>query len=196
MELYERFKNNLGKLQRNENQMSEEQKEKYAAPLKKLKGEIKSDAIKVMWSFATGGCRKAKDDGESEAWKTANKKTEEVMKEWSSSGKIKKAFEVLFQTYDIEMWLVALLPLHYKIWYEAYGPYWLSHCIPTFESEYTFTNDIIGMEWWAEHNEWAAVKVEDGKKVTDYEKGVTIMLPPTREPLDKAYKEDMETLIS
>ena len=196
MELYERFKNNLGKLKRNEEQMTEEQKKKYAAPLKKLKSEIAADASELMKDFLVSGCRLLTRDKDTADWKGFIRATDKITEEWISQGGNREVAKVLWKIYDIDAFFTSLLPLHYKIWYEAYGPYWLAHCTPTFEDEYTFTNDIIEMEWWAKHNEWAAVKMEDGKKVTDYEKGVTIMLPPTQELLEKRYKEDLEALAS
>lgn len=176
--------------------MTEEQKKRYAAPLKKLKHEIAKDATVVMNEFLVSGCRPMKRDKDSANWKGFIRAADGFIAEWVKAGGNKDASKVLFKTYDIDAFLEALLPIHYKIWYEAYGPYWLSHCTPTFESEYTFTNDIIGMEWWAENSEWMSVKMVDGKKEPDLQKGWTIMLPPTQELLDKAYKEDMEALAS
>lgn len=191
MELYNRLNENLGKLQRNESQMTDEQKKKYAAPLKKLKKQIAADATEIMRLFLMEGCRLAEEDKDSEAWKTMIRKTEGFIDDFGRSGKMKEVSRVLFTTYSLDEFYLALLPLHYKIWYEAYGPYWLMHCTPTFENEFTFTNDIIGMEWWEDHDEWVAVKIVDGKKEVDYQGGFTIMLPPTQELLEKAYKEEM-----
>lgn len=194
MEIYDRVTENLGKLQRNETQMTEEQKKKYAAPIAKLKKEIAADATELMHQFIMSGCRMVDRDKETADWKAMIRKVEEIMKNFRESGESKKVSKVLFTTYSLDKFFEALLPVHNKVWYEAYGPYWLTHCTPTFEDEFTFTNDIIGMEWWDQHNEWAAVKIVDGKKECDYQKGVTIMLPPTRELLDGAYQKDMEAL--
>ena len=194
MEIYERFKENLGKLQRNESQMTAGQRVKYKKPLLKLKHEIADDAAKVIWDFLVSGVRSADKDQDSDDWKAVIRKSEGFIDEWSKSGRMKEVSKILFTTFDVDKFLFALLPLYYKIWYEAYGPYWLKHCIPTFEDEFTFSNDIIGMEWWDEHHEWASVKIEGGKKVCDYRKGVTIMLPPTEELLQEAYRKDLEGL--
>lgn len=191
---YDRLVENLGKLQRNEGQMTEGQKKKYAAPLKKLKRQIAADASTVLRDFLVGGCRLMKRDKDSADWKAFIRETERLIDEWVKDGGNKAVAKVLFTTYSIEKFLEALLPIHYKVWYEAYGPYWLSHCTPTFEDEYTFTNDIIEMEWWAEHNEWMSVKMVDGKKEPDLAKGWTLMLPPTKELLDKDYAETMAGL--
>ena len=194
VEIYERFKENLGKLQRNESQMTAEQKVKYKKPLLKLKHEIADDATEVMRNFLVSGIRLADEDRDSEDWKAVIRKSESFIDEWSKSGRMKEVSKVLFTTFDIDEFTLALLPLYYKIWYEAYGPYWLKHCLPTFEDEFTFSNDIIGMEWWEENQEWAAVKIEGKKKVCDYQRGVRIMLPPTDELLQEAYQKDLEGL--
>jgi len=192
MDEYARLTENLGKLRRNEGRMTEEQKKKYAAPLKKLKHEIAKDATVVMNEFLVSGCWLMKGDEDSAAWKGFVRAAESFIADWARTGGSKDASRALFKAYDNDAFLAALLPLHYQIWYEAYGPYWLSHCAPTLEEDFTFANDIIGMEWWAENNEWTSVKAVGGKKGPDLQKGWAILLPPTRELLDKAYKEDLE----
>lgn len=191
---YERLVENLGKLKRNETQMTKEQKEQYKKPLLKLKQEIADDATEVMKSFVTLGMRLAKGDKGSEDWRNVIKATERLFNEWAEQGKLKEASKILFTTYDIDKFLEALCPIHSTVWHLAYGGHWLKHITETGEQEYTYYNDILDMYWWKEHHEWAATKIENGKRVTDYYGGVTIMLPPTKELIDAEYKAEMERL--
>ena len=191
---YERLVENLGKLKRNETQMTKEQKEQYKKPLLKLKQEIADDATEVMKSFVTGGMRLAKGDKDSDEWRNVIKATERLFNEWGEQGKLKEASKILFTTYDLDKFLEALCPIHSTVWHLAYGGYWLKHITETGEQEYPYYNDILDMYWWKEHHEWAATKIENGKRVTDYYGGVTIMLPPTKELIDAEYKAEMERL--
>lgn len=195
MDEYKRALENLGKYKRNVTQMSEADKIKYKAPLMKLKKTIAKDINAVQAAFMIGSCRLAPRETDTGDWKGCIRRIENIRDEYLKSGEWSKPFNnVLMKTFDMDKYLESLLPMYYRFWYEGYGPYWLEHCSPTFEKEFTFQNDIIGMEWWEEHNEWAAVKIEDGEKTVDYQRGVTIMLPPTQDLLEKAYKEDLEGL--
>ena len=191
-DFYERLTENLGKLQRNESQMTEEQKKQYAAPLKKLKNQICQDATEAMKQFVTMGIRILKEDEDSEEWKNVIRAIEKISDAHAEAGTVKKASKILFETYDLDKFFESLCGFHTDVWYKAYGPYWLKHCKPQDDPEYPYHNDIIDMDWWAEHNEWAKTKIENGKRATDYFGGVTIMIPPTKELLDKAYEEERE----
>lgn len=189
---YNRLVENLGKLKRNETQMTKEQKEQYKKPLLKLRKEIADDATEIMKSFVTMGMRLG-EDTDPEDWKKVIRDAERLVDEWDKQGGIKNASKVLFSTYDIDAFLTALCPIHCTVWFKAYGTYWLKHIRETGEQEYPYYNDILDMHWWKEANEWAKTKIEGGKRVTDYHGGVTIMLPPTRELLDAEYKREMES---
>lgn len=190
-DFYERLTENLGKLQRNESQMTEEQKKQYAAPLKKLKNQIAEDATEAMKQFITMGMRIAKEDKNPEDWKNVIRATEKLIEEYEKSGGIKKASKILFTTYSLDKFFEALCDIHSAVFHLAYGGYWIKHITPTGEKEYPFYNDIIEMYWWAEHHEWAATKIEDGKRVTDYYGGVTIMLPPTWEEIKAEHDKEV-----
>lgn len=86
---------------------------------------------------------------------------------------------------DQDAFFLALLPVHLKIWYEAYAPYWLKHCHPVAdhddEAEFTYYNDLIDMHWVGEWQEW--------KRKDKWE--VTIMLPPTKGMILLQYREEM-----
>ena len=190
---YDRLVENLGKLKRNETQMTKEQKEQYKKPLQKLKQEIADDATDAMKSFITGGMRLG-EDADSEDWKSVIRETEKLLDEWESEGNLKEVSKVLFTTYDLDAFFTALCPIHTTVWFKAYGTYWLQHIKETGEQEYPYYNDILDMHWWKEANEWAKTKTENGKRVTDYFGGVTIMLPPTKALLDEEYEKEMERL--
>ena len=182
MGAYKELEEALGKLKRNETQMSEEQKRRYA---KQLEAKIRQLASQVMREFLLSGIRIRKDDGDETAGKI-----EAVVRD--EQGSMRKAMEILLSTYDMDEFLKALCPIQCRIFHEGYGLYWVSHCKPTGDPEFPYTNDLIGMEWWEGHNEWAATKMEDGKRTVDFKRGVTIMLPPTMELIQKDYQEEMQ----
>lgn len=186
---FDRLTANLDKLRKNETQMTEAQKVEYRKPLLKLKKTIAADATEIMCGFLLAGCNfKESDRDEVDA---IGKRLNGIMKEAED----KKAGKVLFATYDIDQFLKALLPLRLRIWYEAYAPYWIKNCEKTGSEEFPYHNDIIGMDWWEGHGEWATTKTEGGKKTVDYKGGVTIMLPPTMELVQAAYQEEMRSAV-
>jgi hypothetical protein len=87
---------------------------------------------------------------------------------------------------DQDAFFLSLLPVHLKIWYEAYVPYWLKHCHQVSdrddEAEFTYYNDLIDMHWVGKWQEW--------KRKGKWE--VTIMLPPTKGLVLLQYREDMK----
>ena len=163
---YNRLAENLGKLKRNETQMTERQKEQYKKPLLKLKKEIATDATEAMREFITMGMRLG-EDADSENWKSVIREVNRLLDEWIDKGCLKEVSKVLFKTYDLDAFLTALCPIHTTVWFKAYGTYWLKHIKETGEQEYPYYNDILDMHWWKEANEWAKTKIEDGKRVTD-----------------------------
>lgn len=121
----------------------------------------------IMKSFLLGGLRVKEDDCGDLA--TA------VQKIIASTADIRKAaVKEFLSTGDMDSFLLSLMPVHNRIFYDAYAPYWLSHCKPVTdrdsEVEFTFYNDIIDMFWAAKWQEW--------KKKGEW--CVTIMLPPTK----------------
>ena len=101
---------------------------------------------------------------------------------------IKAAEAAYVESDDIDAFTLALLPIHYRILYEAYAPYWLEHCIPVTDhdddAEFTYYNDLIDMYWAWKWQEW--------KKKGEW--CVTIMLPPTRGLMNFAYQEEKRSL--
>jgi len=186
---------NIEKLRSNETQMDEKQKKQYAKALAKLRAKISKDALKFAVEFTCGGLifgnDAENDPGDIDA---ALAEMERIMME--NRGVILEAEKSVFMTYGIEEMVTRLLPLQNEIKHKAYGPYWLAHCSPISGKEYTYTNDLIGMEWWDPVNVWAATRIEGGKRVTDYRGGVRIMLPPTKELLEKEYEEEKKRLLA
>ena len=74
---YDRLVENLGKLRRNEEKMTPQQKEQYKRPLQKLRRDIAQDATTMMKDFLCGGCRILKED--QEGIEAFTKKVKEIM---------------------------------------------------------------------------------------------------------------------
>ena len=141
----------------------------------------KEQAIDTARSFLLSGLRIRTDD--------SGELVSAVQRIMDSEKKsISKAVKEFMSNADMDSFLLSLLPVHYRIIYEAYAPYWLSHCQPVedgdSEVEFTYYNDLIDMYWAGAWNEW--------KRKGEW--CVTIMLPPTKGLMIKAYREDMEGL--
>lgn len=174
---FDRLVENLGKLKRNEEQMTPEQKERYKKPLKKLRQEIAKDATSMMREFLFMGFRLLK--GDEEVNEGFYRRANEILKE-DEEAAAKNASHVLFSTYDVDKFLNSLVPLRNRLAYEAYGPVWLSHCQPTLDRKYPFRNDIIGMDYDAECKVW----------VDREQNAVMVMYPPTAEMLAEEYEKE------
>ena len=89
---------------------------------------------------------------------------------------------------DQDAFFLSLLPVHLRIWYEAYSPYWLKYCHPVSECDddagFTYYNDLIDMYWVGKWQEW--------KRKDKWE--VMIMLPPTKGLVLLQYREEMMRL--
>ena len=89
---------------------------------------------------------------------------------------------------DQDAFFLSLLPVHLRIWYAAYSPYWLKYCHPVSECDddagFTYYNDLIDMYWVGKWQEW--------KRKDKWE--VTIMLPPTKGLVLLQYREEMMRL--
>ena len=171
----------LGKLRRNEQQMTDEQRVKYAGQLKALKIKIAEDARKICSSFLTGGITFLKEDAK-EA-EDAIIRIERIVAEENARGTFKKASRILFSTYSVDKFLNFLCPVNDRIDCEGYGPYWAGHCRPCEDGDgdarFTFWNDIIDMGWveewkiWKKKGEWCW----------------TTRLPPTMELIREEYED-------
>ena len=129
--------------------------------------KLLKEANDLMKSFLLGGLRVKEDDSGS--------LVSEVQKIFELTVEERReAVRGYLTTQDMDAFIAALLPIQKSIFYDAYGPYWLSHCHPVVDSddvvEFTFYNDLIDMFWAAKWQEW--------KKKGEW--CVTIMLPPTK----------------
>lgn len=173
----------LGKLRRNEEQMTEAQKKQYAVQLLALKKKISKSATEICRSFLLCGIRILKGDEDNGVVERINM----ILAEEIARGALKEASRILFSTYDVDKFLESLCPVHDRVFYEGYAPYWIEHCAVYNEEgkrtlgggEFSAWNDIIDMGWIEEYNIW---KKKD-------EMCWTIMLPPTMELIQKEYEE-------
>jgi len=163
--VYEEIGENLGKLKRNEEQMTPEQKEQYKKPLKALQKKIASQASEILQSFLLMGVRVMKD----EMTKEMEERLSGIIKE--EQPVIDRASKILFSTYDVQKFLDAALSVEERIFHEWYGPYWVAHC--KVQPDGTIYNDIIKMAWDDNLKMW----------VNPEEKSFTIMLPPTMDAI-------------
>lgn len=181
---YQEFTEKLGKLQRNETQMTERQKVIYAAQLKSLKSKIAASGTEIARGFILGSIRILKADPPEKKDECIGRVTAIIDQE-VKAGAMKRASNALFHTYDVDKFLEALLPIHNRVWYEGYGPYWCQHCKPYTGTgmsgkPLTFWSDLIEMGWNPEYSIW-----ESEKKIS-----WTLMLPPTMELVAKQYQEE------
>lgn len=173
----------LGKLRRNEEQMTEAQKKQYAVQLLALKKKISKSATEICRSFLLCGIRILKEDENNEAIERINM----ILAEEIARGALKEASRILFSTYNVDKFLEALCPVHDRVFYEGYAPYWIEHCDVYNEEgkqthgggEFSAWNHIIDIGWIEEYGVW---KKKD-------EMCWMIMLPPTMELIQKEYEE-------
>ena len=185
---YQEFTEKLGKLQRNETQMTERQRVIYADQLKALKKKVAGLATEIASEFILGSVRLLKSDTEKTKSECIDRVKAAIDRE-VEAGTMKKASRVLFTTYSIEKFLEALLPIHYRVWYEGYAPYWCQHCRPykgpgMSGRPLTYWNDLIGMGWNSEYSLW-----EKEKEIC-----WTLMLPPTMELVSREYQQEKERM--
>lgn len=181
---YTQFIEKLGRLQRNETQMTDDQKLQYEAELGALKKKIAGYAAEIAREYIIGWTPLKKDLASNECVE----RIQAITKSERTKAEYKAALKILFDTYDINRFLEALLPTHYRVRYEGYAPYWLVHCKPYTGKtkngdELTYWNDLIEMGWNEEHELWYK---ESGS--------VTMALPPTQELVNKKYYRELTML--
>ncbi len=185
---FQEFTEKLGKLQRNETQMTERQKVIYAAQLKALRSKIAASATGIAKGFILGGIQILKKDPPETKDECINR-IKVIVDQEVGAGAMKRASKVLFTTYDADKFLEALLPIRQRVWFEGYGPYWCQHCKPYTGSgmsgkPLTYWNDLIGMGWNPEYSVW-----EKEKEIC-----WTLMLPPTIKLVRREYKQEKERI--
>lgn len=85
-----------------------------------------------------------------------------------------------FATYNINEIAKKAEPIRDAVIADVYGEYWLSKCTPVNGGTYTFHNSIVDMYYNPELDMWAK-NGEDGTV------SFTILFPPTKRQMDKAY---------
>lgn len=148
-------------------------KTKYAKPYKELLNQISQQAkdvlIQVIFSHAFIEQDQA---GFQEYVRVSN----EIAAEETRKGTFRELGRILSREYDVDKFLEeACRRIWPRVWYEAYGPYWLKHCIR--QQDGRIRNEIIDMIYNPEYRIWEA---EDGLSFT-------LMLPPTPELLREEY---------
>ena len=180
MKEYEELLEKLGKLKRNEAQMSQEQRERYAPQLEKMRKRIQSLALTFGRSFLFYGMVFARGD------ETEVTRVRAVLLENEIRDAERDALAVLFSSYDFDEYLRVLLPVQIKLFHLGYGPYWVRHCREVSdkdsEAEFSHYNDLIDMYWVPAWHEW--------KRKDKWE--VTVMLPPTMEEIREVYEKECE----
>lgn len=146
--------------------------------------KVRADkALNDARDFLLMGMRIRQDDGGD-----VIRRIQKIVDEDKSKEAVRDAVRIRLSTDDVDAFLLALCPLHNRIFYEGYGPYWLKHCQLVDdrddETEFSFYNDLIDMYWTGAWQEW--------KRKGKWE--VTIMLPPTAGLLQMAYREEKERL--
>lgn len=179
---YTLFVEKLGKLQRNEAQMTDTQKLQYEAELKALKKKIAGYAAEMARFFITGGTLFKKDEPSYECVEDITK----IVQSERTKEEYREAMKILFRTYDVNRFFEALLPTHYRVLYEGYAPYWLEHCKPYIGKAksgeiLTYWNDLIEMGWSEECGLW----------LRGNGNGCSMAMPPTQELVRKKYFEEL-----
>lgn len=175
METYRRLTDNLGKLKRNLSQMSEGQKKRFARQLDDLKRQVAADASEIAKAYLISGMLFSGAQDVDDLKRGIGKVLDEDRGQTARA-----ASKVLFSVYDVRKFLSALSSLKMRVWYEAYGPYWLGHCAPTGDPDFPYGNALIGMVWDAKDQVWVS---RDGMSFRT-------ALPPTEELLREYYARD------
>lgn len=167
----------LGKLRRNEEQMSPEQRRQYAKNLQAFRRQICADASAVLNDWCFGGLRVIKTD--QGGIDSIIRRSRMICEKEKRDGEFKRLGRILLTTYSVDEFLDAGVRIHNRIWYEAYAPYWISRCVWN-EERKTWWNPIIKMWWVPRWREWVS---QEGDRWT-------VMLPPTEDLVRKQYQED------
>ena len=186
-----RLKANLGKLKRNLAQMSDEQKVQYKKALLKIESDIRRDAQTLYNEFLGMGRRFLVGDNETEEYKNHALEITKCCNVAEKAGFKKDAFDFLFKTFDVDLFVTSLCPLHTLIWLGAYGKkYWVWKVKDTGENNapMRYYQPLLDMWWHDEFNEWVTLSEVDGKR--EWTCPVTIMIPPTLGKIDKEIEDE------
>lgn len=174
---WEEYLEKVEKLRKNREKVPlEALKTKYRKSYNALLSEIKTETEFFIFQFAFGGLPFRKgEDSEIEAF---IQRANSVLDAERAAGTFREISRAVFVEYDPEKALeVAAAKVWPRIWFEAYSPYWIRHCIRQEGGD--VWNDLIEMRW---HDEWCIWLAPDGRSWT-------LMLPPTQELVRKELEE-------
>ena len=189
MDQFQEVQDMLGKLQRNESQMTATDLKKYEKPLRKLRNDIIEKVADLVKSFTLMSVRFAEGENKEVIDKICSN-IQMIVDEVGAGGRPVEWRDYLFRTYDVNAYLSASVFLKDRIDYEAYVPYWCEHCkIRKMKPEQdpfgqhpeeweAYWNDIIGMWWDPDSQLW----------IYPDRIGWTIKFRPTIEENEEDYK--------
>ena len=193
MNIYQKTAEKLGKLGRNETQMSEVQFVQFENVLKRCRKEILEGAKQIFCTLCTPKLPVLKSDLPS-ASDEIRESVRRIVTDAQTKEEIKRLKHTLFQTYSLECVLDAAGSLENRILYEAYAPYWVSKCTKAKAplgaerigiSGETWYNPVIDMYWDEKCCLWVSAKETAWK----------IDLPPTKELCMAEYEEKKQKTI-
>lgn len=151
----ETLKKNLQKLKANEENMTAEQKERYAPALKKLKAEINNASGKLLKWYIFSDLIIDKSDNTT----VLQSHFKNICDKAIEAGEIKAASKTLYSKYSCNEFLKSAEPLKKRI-EEAYcREYWARHCQK--DAFGVWHNDLIDMDWDSEKEIWISTKNND-----------------------------------
>ncbi len=187
MNIYQKTAEKLGKLGRNEAQISEVQFVQYEEVLKKCRKEIFEGVKQIFCTFCIPKLLVLKSDLPSVSDEIRGS-VRRIVTDAQTKEEIKRLNHTLFQTYSLECVLDMASFLSGRILYEAYAPYWISKCTKVKAplgakrmgvSGETWYNPVIDMYWNEKCCLWVSAK----------ETAWRIALPPTRKLCMAEYEE-------
>lgn len=132
--------------------------------------------MEICKLFLMDGIRVSEDPGKD--FQTFVKRIKLILKQ--EQGSFREIGRAVFQDYDPDKALGILANrIQPRIWYQAYGPYWVSCCRE--DTGKTVCDLLPGMEWDPKTELW--MKSENGIRFW------AVMLPPTMELLEKEYRK-------
>jgi hypothetical protein len=168
----------LGKLRRNELQMTAEQKIQFKEQIRAFKFKIQNLASEILKSFCLDGLRIL--PGDEAGVNSVIRSVEQIIGEERKKGTFRALGDILLKTADPDAFLEAAYPLRYRVWFEGYGPYWLAQCHYIADRQ-TYYNPILQMWWHPDEGLWAT---ENGA-------AWTMAFPPTPELLRRRHQEEL-----
>lgn len=148
----------------------EELRTKYKRPYTALLQDIKKKTEVMLFHSLIDGL--PFNNNEKEEWRAFSLRVKKAFQEEKRCGTFRRITQAVFHEYDPDKALeISALTLWPRIWYQAYGPYWLKHCIKQDNGE--IWNDLIQMKWNSGTQTWRS---KDGSSCS-------LMLPPTEELL-------------